>query len=105
MLACCASGTIAQTRVGDQHETNHDIRIVIHSECPYWNRTTETVVSGTVENLTDHALELSVDPVLYLSSKTSNEMGDTFWAPVDLLHDRPISTDKKAISATGKWRA
>ena len=102
MLACSAAGTSAQTRVGDQDEANHDIRIVIHTECPYWNRTTETVVSGTVENLTDRALELSVDPALYLSSKTSNEMRDTFWAPVDLLHDRPISTDKKAISADGK---
>ena len=102
MLACCAAtGAFAQTRVGDQHEHNHDIRIVIYAECPHWNRTTETVVSGTVENLTDRALELSVDPALYLSSKTSNEMGDTFWAPVDLLHDRPISTDKEKI-ADGK---
>jgi hypothetical protein len=46
-------------------------------------------------NLTDGPLELEAGPALYLSSRTSSETGDKFWAPVDLLHDSPIGIDKR----------
>jgi hypothetical protein len=88
----------AQTAVEEKHESSHDIRCVIKTERGGWNRTTEAVISGTIENLTAGPLKIAVDPTLYLSSRTSSEMGDKYWAPADLLHDRSISIEKYAVS-------
>jgi hypothetical protein len=102
LLAYSSGGLSGQKKVEEKHAFNHDIRCVIQTERRYWNRKTETILSGTIENLTDGPLELEVDPALYLSSRTSSEMGDNFWAPADLLHDRPISTGKHAIGVDKK---
>lgn len=96
LLAYSSVGLSGQTTVEENHKFNHDIRCVIQTERRQWSRNTEIVISGTIENLTDGPLELEVDPAFYLSSRTSSEMGDAFWAPVDLLHDSPIGTDKHA---------
>jgi hypothetical protein len=88
----------AQVAIEEQHKFNHDIRCVIRTEHQQWDRTSETLLYGTVENLSDGPIELDVDPALYLSSRTSSAMGDNYWAPVDLLHDSPISTNKQPIA-------
>jgi hypothetical protein len=102
LLACGSTASIAQTQVEEKYELNHDIRCIIQTELPQWNLTTPAVVSGTIENLTDGPLEVEVDPELNLSSRTSSEMRDRFWAPVDLFHDRPQDTDRRALDAGGK---
>ena len=97
-LLVSSTGSVSgQTRVEEEHKLNHDIRCAIETEHRRWNRNAETIVSGTIENLTDGPLELYVDPAFYLSSRTSSEMGDRFWAPADVLHDSPIATDKQDI--------
>jgi hypothetical protein len=68
----------AQIAVEEKHKFNHDVRSVIRTERRQWNRYSETVICGTIENLTDGPLELEVDPALYLSSRTSSEMSDKF---------------------------
>jgi hypothetical protein len=98
-LAYSTAELPAQIPVEEKQPLNHDIRCVIQTERGQWKRTTEAVVFGTIENETDGPLELEVDPVIYLSSRTSSEMGDKYWAPTDLLHDKPISTEKHAIGA------
>jgi hypothetical protein len=102
LLASGSAWSIAQTRVEAKHEFSHDIKCVIRTDRPRWNRTSEAVVSGTMENLTDGPLEMEVDPVFYLTSRTSSEMGDKFWAPVDLLRDSPITTEKHAVGTDKK---
>ena len=102
LLAYGSTELPAQIPVEEKHAFNHDIRCVIQTERGQWNRTTEAVVFGTIENETDGPLELEVDPALYLSSRTSSEMGAKYWAPADLLHDKPISTEKHAIGADKK---
>jgi len=87
----------AQVAIEEQRKFNHDIRCVIRTE-HQWDRASETLLYGTVENLSNGPLELDVDPALYLSSRTSSAMGDNYWAPVDLLHDSPISTNKQPIA-------
>jgi hypothetical protein len=82
-------GLTRQPKVEEDHKFNHDIRCAIQTEHGHWNRNTETTISGTIENLTDGPFEANVDSVFYLSSRTSSELGDRFWAPVDLLHDSP----------------
>jgi hypothetical protein len=97
LLASSTSGVSNQTRVEEKHKFNHDIRCAIQAEHRQWNRNTETIISGTIENLTDGPLELDVDPAFYLSSRTTSEMGDKFWAPADVLNDRPIGMEKTDI--------
>jgi hypothetical protein len=60
------------------------------------------MVLGKIENLTPGSLDVEVVPILYLSSKTSNEPGDRFWAPVDLFHDGPLTTDRRPLNAKGR---
>ncbi|MGB8493414.1 MAG: hypothetical protein WCE53_03335 [Candidatus Acidiferrum sp.] len=102
LLACSAAGSVAQIKFGEEQKINHDVRCVIQAERRQWNRSADAVVSGTIENLTDGPLEIKVYPVFYLSSKTSNELGDRYWAPADLLHDTPLGMNKQAIGAGGK---
>ncbi|SRR5258706_569159 len=90
-----------QTRVEEKHTFNHDIRCVVQTERRQWNRNTDAIISGTIENRTEGPLELEVDPALYLSSNTSSEMRDKFWAPVDLFHGNPIDTDKRDVGGVG----
>jgi hypothetical protein len=40
-------------------------------------------------------------PTLYLSSRTSSELRAKFWAPLDLLHDSPIATDRHQVGRGG----
>jgi hypothetical protein len=101
LLAYGTSGLSGQTRVEEIHKFNHDIRCAIKAEHRHWNRNTETIISGTIENLADGPLQLDADPAFYLSSKISSEMGDKFWAPVDVLHDRPVGTNKQDVGGVG----
>jgi hypothetical protein len=94
LLAYNSGGLSGQTGVEEKHKFNRDIQCLIQTERRQWNRQSEAIISGTIENLADGPLELDVDPALYLSSRTSGRMGDKFWAPVDLLHDSPVGTDK-----------
>jgi hypothetical protein len=97
LLASSTSGVSNQTRVEEKHKLNHDIRRAIQAEHRQWNRNTETIISGTIENLTDGPLDLNVDPAFYLSSRTTSEMADKFWAPADVLNDRPIGLEKADV--------
>ena len=101
LLAYSDGGLSGQTAVEEKHGFNRDIRCVIQAERRRWNQQTDSIISGTMENLTDAPVELEADPAFYLSSRTSSEMGDKFWAPVDLLHDRPIGTDDHDVGGVG----
>lgn len=101
LLAYSSGGLSGQTVVEEKRKFNRDIRCVIQTERRKWNRQTETIISGSIENLADGPLELEVDPFLHLPSRTSNEMGDKLWAPVDLLHDSPLGTDKHDVGGVG----
>ena len=69
-----------QTAVVEKHQFNHDIGCVIQTERNKWNRTTDAVISGTLENLTDGPLAVELDATFYLSSRTGlAEMGDKYW--------------------------
>ena len=59
------------------------------------------MVAGKIENLVKGPLELELVPELYLSSKSSNAWGDSFWAPVDLFHDAPLATDRRPTDKKG----
>jgi hypothetical protein len=87
--------SLAQTEVQEKHQFNHDIRCLIQTERNKWNGTTDAVISGTLENLTDGPLAMELDATFYLSSRTE---GDKYWAPVDLLHDKPISIEKHPLT-------
>src|ERR1700688_2065114 len=50
-----------QTAVVEKHQFNHDIGCVIQTERNKWNRTTDAVISGTLENLTDGPLAVELD--------------------------------------------
>src|ERR1700688_1569965 len=101
LLAYSTGGLSRQTKVEEKHKFNDDILCAIQAEHRQWNRKTETIVSGTIDNLTDGPLELEVEPAFYLSSRSSSEMGDKFWAPVDVLHDKPIGVDKHDVGGGG----
>src|ERR1700722_10923845 len=101
LLAHSTSGVPGQTRVEEKHKFNHDIRCAIQAEHRQWNRNTETTISGTIENLTDGPLELDLESAFYLPSTTSSEMGERFWAPADVLNDRPIGIDKHPFGGAG----
>jgi hypothetical protein len=60
------------------------------------------MVLGKIENLTAGPLNVEVVPILYLSSKTSSDPSDRFWAPVDLLHDGPLTTERRPLGAKGR---
>jgi hypothetical protein len=60
------------------------------------------MVLGKIENLTGGPLNVEVVPLLYLSSETSNEPSDRFWARVELFHDRPLTTDRRPLDAKGR---
>jgi hypothetical protein len=100
-LASQSLGT-AQTKVEEQRKTNNTIRCTIQVQDPVWMPTTPAIVRGKVVNLTEGALELSVWPILYLSSKTSNAMRDKYWGPVDLLRDSPLGLDKQPMDEKGE---
>jgi hypothetical protein len=104
-LACSAfqvTTCVAQTPQKPDAMAFRGVRCLIQTERPQWNRNTETVISGTIENLTDGPLQLEVYPGLSLTSRASSELGDGFWAPVDLLRDTPLATNKRSIGEDGK---
>jgi hypothetical protein len=101
LLGYSTGGLSGQTRVGGNDKFNHDIRCAIQAERRQWNRNSESTISGTIENLADGPLELDVDSTFHLSSRTSHEMSDTFWAPADLLHDGPMAKNKRDIGSVG----
>jgi len=101
LFAYCTGELAGQTKEEEHHKFNHDIRSKIQVEHRHWDRNSETTISGTIENLTDGPLELDVDPAFYLSSRTSNNMGDIYWAPADVLHDSPIATNKHSDGGVG----
>ncbi|HEV3254445.1 MAG TPA: hypothetical protein VG033_08555 [Candidatus Acidoferrales bacterium] len=102
LLASGCAGSPAQITAEEKPKLAREIRCAIQTERQQWNRATEAVVTGTIENLTDGPLDLKVDPVLYLSSKTSTELRGKFWAPADLLRDKPIETKKLALDSGGE---
>jgi len=61
----------AQTRVEEHWQINHNIRCTIQVQDREWTPAAPAIVGGKVENLTEGSLEINVQPILYLSSKTS----------------------------------
>jgi hypothetical protein len=92
----------AQTRVEEHREINHNIRCTIQVQDREWTPAAPAIVRGKVENLTEGSLEIHVQPILYLSSKTSSAERDKYWAPVDLFQDAPLPTDKRSMDQKGK---
>jgi len=99
IFAACLLTLLGARRVFGQTD---EIRCEVHTEQNLWNRNTETVITGTIVNLTDGPLQLEVHPSLYLSSRTSSELRARFWAPVDLLHDSPIATKRQKVGKVGE---
>src|SRR5579864_1715433 len=93
---------VAQTRVEEHRQNNHEIRCTIQVQDREWTQAAPAIVHGKVENLTESSLELNVEPILYLSSKTSSAARDNYWAPVDLFHDSPLSIDKRPMDQKGE---
>jgi len=87
----------AASRLLPQSVPDHFIRCYIQTERQEWTRSSDAIVVGKIENLTQQPLELDLAPELYLSAKTSGALGDTLWAPADLFRDAPLATDRKAI--------
>lgn len=86
----------SQTPVVEKKSPNPDIRCSIEVDNREWKREGTALITGTIENLLDGPLEVAVTPTLYLS-RPSFPREDLFWAPVDVLQDRPLSLDKRAI--------
>ncbi len=91
----------AQARVEDRREINHNIRCTIQVPDREWTPAAPAIVRGKVENLTGDSLEIRVQPILYLSSKTSRAERDKYWAPVDLLQGGPLPLDKRPVDQKG----
>jgi len=91
----------AQTRVLEKKSQNPDIRITIEVDNREWKREGTASITGTIENLFDGPLEVAVTPTLYLS-RPAFPRDDTYWAPVDVLKDRPLSLDKRPIGSKGE---
>jgi hypothetical protein len=104
ILAVQLLGT-AQTRVEEHREINHNIRCTIQVQDREWTPATPAIVRGKVENLTEGSLEIQVQPILYLSSKTSSAERDKYWAPVDLFQDGPLPIDKRPMDKEGEVAA
>ena len=92
----------AQTRVEEHREINHNIRCTIQVQDREWTPAAPAFVRGKVENLTEGSLEIHVQPILYLSSKTSSAERDKYWAPVDLFQDTPLPVDKQPLGQKGE---
>jgi hypothetical protein len=92
----------AQTKVEEHREINHNIRCTIQVQDREWTPAAPAIVRGKVENLTEGSLEVHVQPILYLSSKTSSAERDRYWAPVDLFRDAPLPTDTRPMDEKGK---
>jgi hypothetical protein len=97
LFTCTATQSPAQTPPPGKHQFNRDIRCVIQTERINWNRGNEAVISGEVENLTDGPLSMELDATFYLSASRAVEVGDKYWAPVDLQHDKPVSIEKHPV--------
>src|SRR5712671_6739091 len=91
----------AQTKVEERREINHNIRCTIQVQDQEWTPAAPAIVRGKVENLTEGSLEIHVQPILYLSSKTSGAERDKYWAPVDLLRDGPLPIDRRPMDQKG----
>jgi hypothetical protein len=89
-----------QTRVFEKKSQNADIRCTIEVESREWKRDGQTAITGTIENLVDGPLDIPVAPTLYLSSPALSSE-DSYWAPVDLLKDCPLSLDKRSMGPNG----
>lgn len=92
----------AQTRVEEHRKTNNTIRCTIQVQDREWTPVAPAVVRGKVENLTEGSLEIYVQPILYLSSKTSSAERDKYWAPVDLFRNGPLLVDKRPLGQKGE---
>jgi len=101
ILAVQLLGT-AQTRVEEHREINHNIRSTIQVQDRRWTPAAPAIVRGKVENLIEGSLEIQVQPILYLSSKTSSAERDKYWAPVDLFQDGPLPIDKRPMDKEGE---
>jgi hypothetical protein len=92
----------AQIKVKERREINRNIRCAIQVQDREWTPAAPAIVRGKVENLTEGSLEIHVQPILYLSSKTSSAERDKYWAPVDLFQDGPLPTDKRPMDQKGE---
>jgi hypothetical protein len=84
----------AQTRVVENKSQDPDIRCTIEVDRRDWKRDEPAAVIGTIENLFDG----SIMPTLYLS-RPAFPREDTYWAPVDVLSDRPLSLDERPFGS------
>ena len=96
LLLVRAASSNAQVEIERTVRFAHSISCDIQIEHPEWNRTVEDAVLVKIRNLTDNRLGVEVTPVLHLSSRTSSGVGGRFWAPVDLLHNSPLTTERGA---------
>jgi hypothetical protein len=90
----------AQSPVFDKKTQATEIRCTIEVDNGAWKRDSPTAITGTIENLFDGSLDIAATPTLYLS-RTAFSREDRYWAPVDLLKDRPLSLDKRPIGSNG----
>jgi hypothetical protein len=92
----------AQTRVEEPRKINRNIRCTIQVQDREWTPAAPAIVRGKVESLAEGSFEMQVQPILYLSSKTSSAGRDKYWAPVDLFRDGPLPVDKRPMDRKGE---
>jgi hypothetical protein len=97
-VVVCAIAASAQS---PNAKHNSAIGCTIQVRDPVWSPTKPAIVQGKVENLTERAVEVRVQPILYLRSKTSSAERDSYWGPVDLLRNGPLGLDKQPMDRKG----
>jgi hypothetical protein len=86
------------TAMAQEDGTDQKIRCTIEVDSREWKRNAPAAITGTIENISDGPLDAFVTPTLYLAARGFGG-GDKYWAPVDVLKDRPLTVHTIPIHA------
>jgi hypothetical protein len=103
VLACSLSPAAQVEEKLPPHPANV-IGCVITLDKADWSSNKPANVSGAIDNISDHELELGILPSLELKThRVSAALGtyraqeESYWAPADLFEDKPLETDRDEI--------
>lgn len=77
--------------MAQEDRKDQKILCTIEIENREWKRNAPAAITGTIENVSQGPLDAIVTPTLYLAPTGWFQGGDKYWAPVDVLKDRPLS--------------
>jgi hypothetical protein len=107
LLFSHAVGLSGQT-IPESNGVNPNIRCTIRSESRNWNPSVPSIITGTIENLSDGPLDIAVQPTFYLSpypAAGAYTAPDEYWAPADVLKDTSLELNRRSIGPKGKAEA